>query len=51
MEKRSHRSSHHADRWQRCRAVLQRGLSLNPTSSCLVQVRVCVPVRVRVCMH
>ncbi|KAG2425458.1 hypothetical protein HXX76_013668 [Chlamydomonas incerta] len=37
MEKRSHRGSGHADRWQRCRAILQRGLTLNPTSSCLIQ--------------
>ncbi|KAG2445198.1 hypothetical protein HYH02_008666 [Chlamydomonas schloesseri] len=36
MEKQCHRSRD-ADRWERCRAVLQRGLTLNPTSSCLIQ--------------
>lgn len=49
MEKRcalvgGHSASHEAavvgskDRFQRCRTVLQRGLTINPNSACLVQV-------------
>ncbi|EFJ50551.1 hypothetical protein VOLCADRAFT_88469 [Volvox carteri f. nagariensis] len=36
MEKRCHRFNQ-SERWHRCRAVLQRGLELNPSSSCLIQ--------------
>ncbi|GLC54770.1 hypothetical protein PLESTB_000904100 [Pleodorina starrii] len=36
MEKRCHRSNQ-SERWHRCREVLQRGLELNPSSSCLIQ--------------
>ncbi|KAG2495702.1 hypothetical protein HYH03_006302 [Edaphochlamys debaryana] len=36
MEKRCARSNAE-ERWHRCRAVLQRGLELNPGSSCLIQ--------------
>ncbi len=38
MEKRCAGSSPQ-ERFARCRAILQRGLALNPTSACLVQVR------------
>jgi hypothetical protein len=41
MEKRhAHPSS--VERFERCRAVLQRGLTRNPTSACLVQVGVVI---------
>ncbi|GIL47759.1 hypothetical protein Vafri_3943 [Volvox africanus] len=36
MEKRCCRYNQ-SERWHRCRAVLQRGLELNPSSSCLIQ--------------
>ncbi|GLI59047.1 hypothetical protein VaNZ11_000875 [Volvox africanus] len=36
MEKRCYRYNQ-SERWHRCRAVLQRGLELNPSSSCLIQ--------------